>query len=32
MKSFKYRKRKFYIGNEENYNEENIKTGNHNML
>lgn len=29
MKPFKYRKRKFYIGNEENYNEENIKTGNH---
>lgn len=29
FKSFKYRKRKFYIGNEENYNEENIKTGNH---
>ena len=29
MKPFKYRKREFYIGNEENYNEENIKTGNH---
>lgn len=29
MKPSKYRKRKFYIGNEENYNEENIKTGNH---
>ena len=25
MKPSKYRKRKFYIGNEENYNEENIK-------